>query len=88
GHYSKSLHDLPDPWNFDLVLTVCDSANEACPTYPAKTTRLHVSFRDPSGESLELWREVRDAIGELSRRFTAALAEGRIPTERDLRGAG
>jgi arsenate reductase (thioredoxin) len=47
SHTSKALYDLPDPWNFDVVLTVCDSANEACPVYPAKTTRLHVAFPDP-----------------------------------------
>jgi arsenate reductase (thioredoxin) len=33
GHSSKTLYDLPDPWNFDMVLTVCDSANESCPSY-------------------------------------------------------
>ena len=49
GHTSKVIQDLPDPWNFDVVMTVCDSANEVCPVYPAKTTRLHVSFPDPSG---------------------------------------
>ena len=41
SHTSKSLDMLPDPWAFDVVVTVCDSANEACPVYPAKTTRLH-----------------------------------------------
>jgi arsenate reductase len=62
-HSSKTLYDLPDPWQFDVVMTVCDSANEACPTYPASTTRLHVAFPDPSGESLDVWRMARDAIG-------------------------
>ncbi|HZJ08645.1 MAG TPA: arsenate reductase ArsC [Trueperaceae bacterium] len=56
GHSSKTLYDVPDPWCFDLVLTVCDTANEACPVYPAKTTRLHVSFPDPSGHGVERWR--------------------------------
>lgn len=82
---SKTLHDLPDPWGFELVLTVCDAANEACPAYPARTTRLHVSFPDPSGQDLERWREVRDAIGASSRKLTHALAEGRQPTEDELR---
>jgi len=87
GHASKTLHDLPDPWEFDLVLTVCDAADEACPAYPAKTTRLHVSFPDPSGQDLERWREVRDAIGATSRALVHALAEGRTPTEADLEAA-
>lgn len=84
GHASKTLHDLPVPWEFDLVLTVCDAANEACPAYPARTTRLHVSFPDPSGQDLERWREVRDAIGATSRQLVRALDEGRTPSESEL----
>jgi arsenate reductase len=84
AHASKTLHDVPDPWSFDVVLTVCDAANEACPAYPARTTRLHVSFPDPSGEGLERWRAVRDAIGEASRKLTHALAEGRNPSNDEL----
>jgi arsenate reductase len=52
GHYSKTLWQIPDPWNFDLVLTVCNSAAEHCPSYPAKTLRLHMAFPDPSGQNL------------------------------------
>lgn len=87
GHTSKSLFDLADPWGFDVVLTVCDSANEACPAYPAGTTRLHVPFRDPSGHGLERWREVRDAIGSSSQRLVRALVEGRAPTGDEIRPA-
>ena len=80
-HTSKTLADLPDAWNFDVVMTVCDSANEACPLYPAKTTRLHVSFPDPSGEPLERWREVRDALGTSCRTLVKLLKAGDTPTE-------
>ncbi len=65
--FSKTLLELPDPWNFDLVWTVCDAANKACPSYPAKTRRRHTSFPDPSGKPLDAWRRVRDAIGEAAR---------------------
>lgn len=85
GHTSKPLWELPDPWRFDLVLTVCDHAREACPAYPAATTRLHVSFPDPSGRDPQRWREVRDALGAMSRRLIGALAQGRIPGEEELR---
>jgi len=61
-HYSKSLDELEDNRNFDLVITVCDKANEVCPVYPAKTKRLHYSFDDPSGKALRFWRETRDEI--------------------------
>jgi arsenate reductase (thioredoxin) len=73
NHSSKTLYDLPDPWNFDYVITVCDSANELCPVYPAKTTRLHYPFQDPSGESLETWAIVRDQIGTKLKAFIEAL---------------
>jgi len=76
-HTSKRLDEVPDPWSFDVVLTVCDAAQESCPAYPARTTRLHAGFPDPSGHPLERWRAVRDAIGALSRELVAALAAGR-----------
>lgn len=85
SHTSKTIVDLPDKWNFEIVLTVCDSANEACPVYPAETTRLHVSFPDPSGQSLEAWREVRDAIGAMSQKLVQSLREGGVPAEEALR---
>ena len=85
GHRSKTLEALPDPWDFDVVVTVCDSANEACPAYPAKTTRLHISFPDPSGQSLNVWREVRGAVGQMSRVLVESVAKGETPTEDALR---
>lgn len=84
-HISKTLYDVPDPWSFDVVITVCDSANETCPAYPAKTTRLHVSFPDPSGQSLERWREVRDALEEMAQNLVTVLEQNKTPTEEDLR---
>lgn len=77
GHTSKTLFDLPDPWNFDYVITVCDSAAENCPNYPAKTTRRHYPFTDPSGGSLGRWREVRDQLRAQLLDFVTALEEGR-----------
>lgn len=84
-HTSKTLWELPDPWQFDVVITVCDSANDTCPSYPAETTRLHVSFVDPSGGTLEQWRNVRDALGKMAQRLVAVVARGDIPEEADLR---
>jgi arsenate reductase len=54
--------------SFDAVITVCDDANEACPTFYGARQRLHWSFPDPSkvqgteGEQLAVFRSVRDAI--------------------------
>ena len=74
---SKTLFDLPDPWNFEYVMTVCDSAAETCPTYPAKTTMRHYPFVDPSGGSLDRWREVRDQLEVQFTAFVQALKDGR-----------
>jgi len=67
GHTSKTVDRfLGESW--DNVITVCDSANEVCPIFPAKTTRLHWSFDDPSAaegseaDRLKVFRRVRDEI--------------------------
>jgi len=87
AHASKRLDEVPDPWSFDVVLTVCDAAHETCPAYPARTTRLHVSFPDPSGHDLARWREVRDAIGAMGRSLVESLQRGETPTEDALRAS-
>ncbi len=66
GHTSKAIADLGER-SFDVVVSVCDSAREACPFVPARRT-LHQSFRDPAtaagspAEQLAVYREVRDAL--------------------------
>jgi arsenate reductase (thioredoxin) len=77
GHHSSKTLDpfLAKPW--DYVITVCDSANERCPIFPARTTRLHWSFEDPSAavgtevERLAVFRRVRDAIAARLRGWLA-----------------
>lgn len=76
GHTSKTLHNVPDAQNFDYVITVCGSANDACPVYPNKTERRHYPFVDPSGGSLERWRVVRDQMQLQFDAFVDALAKG------------
>lgn len=77
GHSSKTLWDVPDAQNFDYVVTVCDSAAEACPVYPGTTQRRHYPFVDPSGGSLDRWREVRDQLNVQFDAFAQALKDGR-----------
>ena len=48
GLSSKTLDKLPIS-NFDLVVTVCDHANETCPMFAGKAVKVHCGFEDPSG---------------------------------------
>ena len=66
GHRSKSVDEFAGR-EFDLVITVCDHANEICPVFPGKTKRLHWPFEDPEG--MEGFRRVRDQIRAKIREF-------------------
>jgi len=81
GQRSKTLDRfLDDGW--DYVVTVCDSANEACPVFPRAATRVHWSFDDPSRargsdeERVVVFRRVRD---EIETRITAWLRQFPAP---------
>lgn len=45
--YSKSLTTFLGQ-RFDVVITVCDQANERCPIFPGDPERIHWSIPDPS----------------------------------------
>jgi arsenate reductase len=52
SHHTPKMVDLylDDEW--DYVITVCDNANETCPTFFGKVRhRLHIGFDDPSHAS-------------------------------------
>lgn len=68
---SKRIDELPTR-DFDLVVTVCDSAAEECPVWPGKAgKRVHHSFVDPAKAegSLEkrkqVFRQVRNEMLEV-----------------------
>ncbi len=73
GHRSKSVSDIP-PGDVDVVVTLC--AEEVCPVWLGKATRLHWELPDPArapgdeGARLDAFRRVRD---ELRRRLEVAL---------------
>lgn len=68
GHTSKTIDTVTVDRTFDIVVTVCDHAREACPYVPARQQNLHQSFEDPSAatgaeaERLAVFRRVRDDI--------------------------
>lgn len=78
GQESKTLERYLDE-TFGYVITVCDSANEACPVFLGAERRLHWSVEDPAGvegneeERLAAFREARD---ELRRRIEGELPVG------------
>ena len=75
SHRSKSVDEFIGQ-NFDYIVTVCDNANESCPVFPGKATRIHQSFEDPPPATaldyesrLKIFRRVRDEISEWLKTF-------------------
>jgi arsenate reductase len=76
-HRSKSVDEFLDS-KFDLVITVCDNANQRCPIFPGAPQRIHWSIADPAGaigdEATRL-RAFRDARNDLRQRILALVGE-------------
>lgn len=66
-HTSNNIDEYLDE-SFDLVITVCDHANETCPVFPSNAQKIHHNFEDPAKatgseeEILNSFRKVRDQI--------------------------
>jgi len=60
---------------FDIVVTTCDEAKEACPLFPGVRTILHWSFPDPAAVDgdqatrFAAFRELRDGLKERVEQF-------------------
>ena len=67
GHWSKAVDAFVGS-EFDYVITVCDSARESCPVFPAKTQLIHWSIEDPAAVEggdlarLAAFRQARDDL--------------------------
>jgi len=67
-HTSKDLGQFFGKVDFAYLITVCDNAEQRCPTFPGTGVRLHWSFEDPAAytgnpeEGLAKFRQVRDQI--------------------------
>jgi len=91
GQRAKHLNEFLDQ-QFDYVITVCDQANENCPTFPGDPNRIHWSYPDPvaaeGGEEAQLkaFRKVRDELRE--RLHLWILNQRKLLRERDLDATG
>ena len=80
AHRSKSVDEFAGQ-DFDYVITVCDSAKESCPVFPAKTKRIHWSIEDPSvtqgseKDTLAAFRRIRDELRARLQTFVQSEAE-------------
>ena len=71
----REFVDVP----FDVVVTVCDDANEICPVFPGGGRRVHHGFFDPvrvggpEEARMAAFRRVRDEISDWAEAFAAEL---------------
>ncbi|MDZ7837112.1 MAG: arsenate reductase ArsC [Actinomycetota bacterium] len=67
GYRSKGVEEFLGQ-TFDYIITVCDHAKEACPTFPGKGKYIHWSIKDPDRgygskeKKLIEFRKTRDEI--------------------------
>jgi arsenate reductase len=76
-HRPKGL-DEARARSWDLVVTVCDDARDACPALPAGTTSVHWGLPDPSrvtGSDEQRWRAFRATLSSLSERIDGLVAQ-------------
>jgi arsenate reductase len=75
GHESKSVERYAGQ-HFDLVVTTCDEAREACPLFPNAKRQIHWSIPDPTAappdRRVDAFRSIRDEL----RTKMAELARG------------
>ena len=65
SHTSKHMNEFLS-CEVETVITVCDNADQACPTFPGQANRYHWPFPDPAKaneeESWKAFKQVRDDI--------------------------
>lgn len=61
SYHSKEIDTLRDNI-YDLVVTVCDNAEENCPLFPVQTKHIHIGFADPDGKNMSAFHECYEQI--------------------------
>jgi arsenate reductase (thioredoxin) len=95
GHPPRGLDDL-DARRWDMVITVCDRAKEACPIFPGQPVVAHWGMPDPAevtGDEGRIRRAFDDTIILLARRIDLLLSLPvekleRLALERQVRAIG
>ena len=71
GQHSKGVGDYLGKMLVQMLITLCDDAEENCPTvWPGVNTRLHWTFEDPAAfagtdeQKLAKFRQIRDKLEE------------------------
>lgn len=81
AHHSKHLEQYLNS-GIDIVITVCDHANESCPVFPGNVSRHHWGFEDPpkaakEGEAeIDAFRRIRDEIHKTFAAYVAGFRDG------------
>ncbi|RBQ32684.1 low molecular weight phosphatase family protein [Arcobacter sp. FW59] len=60
-YHSKTIDKVIEN-EYDLVVTVCDNANETCPMFPKAIKVIHIGFTDPDGKSFEAFIKTYEDI--------------------------
>ncbi|PUE64304.1 arsenate reductase ArsC [Arcobacter caeni] len=63
-YHSKTLETVIEN-DYDLIVTVCDHANETCPMFPKPIKKIHVGFEDPDGKGFEAFENTYKEIEEI-----------------------
>ena len=63
-YHSKTIDTVIEN-EYDLVVTVCDHANETCPMFPKATKVIHVGFEDPDGKGFDAFEDTYKEIEEV-----------------------
>ncbi len=72
GNTSKHIREFLER-DVETVITVCDNADQACPTFPGQANRHHWPFPDPAkakGSEEEIWKVFEQVRDDIRRVFT------------------
>lgn len=84
GHHTKGVDEFFNKMYFGILITVCEKAEEKCPTFPGLGERQYWPIEDPvavEGSEEEKLEAFRRARGEIEQRVLDWL-EGRRREER------